>query len=84
MLELEWFFGNEVRIMIEIFIGVVSGIIGGLGMGGGTILILLLSLFFGVEQHVAQSTNIIFFITFISTTSFFVALLILYNLFELF
>ena len=46
MLELEWFFGNEVRIMIEIFIGVVSGIIGGLGMGGGTILILLLSLFF--------------------------------------
>ena len=61
MLELEWFFGNEVRIMIEIFIGVVSGIIGGLGMGGGTILILLLSLFFGVEQHVAQSTNVIFF-----------------------
>lgn len=48
--------------MIEIFIGVVSGIIGGLGMGGGTILILLLSLFFGVEQHVAQSTNVIFFI----------------------
>ena len=62
MLELEWFFGNEERIMSEIFMGVVSGIIGGLGMGGGTILILLLSLFFGVEQHVAQSTNVIFFI----------------------
>ena len=31
-------------------------------MGGGTILILLLSGFIGTEQHVAQATNIIFFI----------------------
>ena len=48
--------------MLEIFIGVVSGIVGGLGMGGGTVLILFLSLFFNVEQHVAQATNIIFFV----------------------
>ncbi len=31
-------------------------------MGGGTILILILTLFGGVEQHVAQATNLIFFI----------------------
>ena len=31
-------------------------------MGGGTILILLLSLFFHVEQNVAQATNLVFFI----------------------
>jgi len=31
-------------------------------MGGGTILILILSLFLGVEQHIAQATNIVFFI----------------------
>jgi len=31
-------------------------------MGGGTVLILLLSLFLDVEQHIAQSTNVIFFI----------------------
>lgn len=48
--------------MIEIVIGVISGIVGGLGMGGGTILILFLSLFLDVEQHVAQATNIIFFV----------------------
>lgn len=31
-------------------------------MGGGTVLILLLSLFLNIEQHIAQSTNVIFFI----------------------
>lgn len=31
-------------------------------MGGGTILILILTLFGNIEQHVAQATNLIFFI----------------------
>lgn len=31
-------------------------------MGGGTILILLLSIFIGVDQHIAQATNLVFFI----------------------
>ena len=31
-------------------------------MGGGTVLILFLSLFFNIEQHIAQATNIIFFV----------------------
>ena len=48
--------------MICILIGIVSGIVSGTGMGGGTILILFLSLFLNVEQHVAQATNLIFFI----------------------
>lgn len=48
--------------MIEILIGVISGIVSGLGMGGGTVLILCLSLFLNVEQHIAQATNIIFFV----------------------
>lgn len=48
--------------MKEIFIGFISGIVSGLGMGGGTILILLLSLFLGIEQHIAQATNVIFFV----------------------
>lgn len=48
--------------MLEILIGVISGIISGTGMGGGTILILALSLFMGVQQHTAQATNIVFFI----------------------
>lgn len=48
--------------MIEIFTGVISGIVSGLGMGGGTILILFLSLFLDIEQHIAQATNVIFFV----------------------
>ena len=48
--------------MQEIIIGFIAGIVGGLGMGGGTVLILLLSLFLGVEQHIAQATNVIFFV----------------------
>ena len=48
--------------MGEILIGIVSGIISGAGMGGGTILIFLLSFVMGVVQHIAQATNLIFFI----------------------
>lgn len=48
--------------MLEILIGIISGIIGGLGMGGGTVLILFLSLFLNIEQHIAQATNIAFFV----------------------
>ena len=48
--------------MIQSLIGVVSGVFSGVGMGGGTILIFLLTTFAGIEQHVAQATNLIYFI----------------------
>lgn len=48
--------------MIETLIGVISGIVSGTGMGGGTILIFLLTFLLGIEQHIAQATNLIFFI----------------------
>ena len=48
--------------MLEILFGMIAGTITGLGMGGGTILILLLTLFYGLEQHIAQATNLIFFV----------------------
>ena len=48
--------------MKEIFTGIISGIISGTGMGGGTILILILSIFMEIDQHIAQGTNLIFFI----------------------
>lgn len=48
--------------MFEIVIGVISGIVSGTGMGGGTILIFLLTCFFcGIEQHIAQATNLFFY-----------------------
>lgn len=48
--------------MIEILTGILAGSVSGLGMGGGTILILVLSNFLGIEQHIAQATNLVFFI----------------------
>ena len=48
--------------MKEIIIGLISGIVSGTGMGGGTILILCLSIFLEINQKTAQATNLIFFI----------------------
>ena len=48
--------------MLQIFIGVISGIVSGMGMGGGTILIFLLTFVCNIEQHIAQATNLIFFV----------------------
>ena len=48
--------------MVEILTGFISGIVSGTGMGGGTILILCLSIFLGIDQKIAQATNLIFFI----------------------
>ena len=48
--------------MLEVLIGLISGIISGTGIGGGTILILLLSIIMGLDQHVSQATNLVFFV----------------------
>ena len=48
--------------MLEILTGAFSGIFSGIGMGGGTILIFFLTFIMGIEQHIAQATNLIFFI----------------------
>ena len=48
--------------MKEIFIGIISGVFSGIGMGGGTILIFLLNTFAGLEQHISQATNLIYFV----------------------
>lgn len=42
--------------------GICFGIIGGMGMGGGIILIPILTLFLGVSQHAAQGLNLVAFL----------------------
>ena len=42
--------------------GAAGGLLGGMGMGGGTALIPLLTIFCGVEQGVAQGLNLISFL----------------------
>ena len=43
-------------------IGLVSGVFAGMGMGGGTFLIPLLTILMGVTQQIAQGINLIVFI----------------------
>ena len=47
---------------IIIVVSFCGGIIGGMGMGGGTLLIPLLTLAAGLNQHLAQSVNLIAFV----------------------
>ncbi len=42
--------------------GLLGGIIGGMGMGGGTLLIPILTIFLGLGQHLSQGINLIVFI----------------------
>jgi hypothetical protein len=48
--------------MILFIIGLLAGIVGGMGIGGGTILIPALVIFIKPEQHVAQGVNLLFFV----------------------
>lgn len=43
-------------------IGFLSGIVSGMGIGGGTIMIPALVFFAGASQQIAQSVNLLFFI----------------------
>lgn len=45
-----------------IFFGFLSGILAGLGMGGGTLLVPLLTLFAEVPQRTAQALNLLAFL----------------------
>lgn len=49
-------------MLIFIAIGFVSGIISGMGIGGGTVLIPALAFFSRMAQHQAQGVNLIYFI----------------------
>ena len=48
--------------MAEILIGIAAGIIGGMGIGGGTILIPGIVFILKIEQQIAQSINLLSFI----------------------
>lgn len=48
-------------IVILLF-SAAAGLLGGMGMGGGTILIPALTIFLNVEQHAAQAANLIAFL----------------------
>ncbi|MBQ9786036.1 MAG: TSUP family transporter, partial [Clostridia bacterium] len=42
--------------------GLGGGLVGGMGMGGGTLLIPIMTLFLGLDQHLSQAINLLVFI----------------------
>ena len=48
--------------MMEAIIGFATGILASMGLGGGFILVVWLTLFAGVEQKAAQGINVLFFL----------------------
>ena len=51
------------EVVFYVLVSVISGVLGGMGMGGGTFLVPLLAVCFGVEQVFCQSTNVLCFLT---------------------
>ncbi len=51
-----------VTIIIYALLGFASGIFGGLGMGGGTLLIPLLNIALGLDQKLCQGINLVSFL----------------------
>ena len=50
------------EVFIIVLVSIIGGIAGGMGMGGGTLLIPLLTVFSSTSQHLAQSMNLLAFI----------------------
>lgn len=50
------------KIILLAVSGIAAGVLGGMGMGGGTILIPILTIFFNVGQKEAQAINLVAFI----------------------
>lgn len=48
--------------LISLLAGTVAGVLSGFGVGGGTLLLLYLTAFAGVEQRLAQGINLIYFL----------------------
>ena len=49
-------------MLISLMVGTVLGFLSGLGIGGGSLLILWLTVVLGLEQETARAVNLLFFI----------------------
>ena len=50
------------QIVWYILAGIISGVFAGMGMGGGTFLIPILTIFLSVDQLIAQGVNLLVFL----------------------
>ncbi len=52
----------DYKFLLYLFVGLAGGFLGGMGMGGGTVLIPMLTIFLKCSQHLSQAVNLISFI----------------------
>ena len=50
------------QALIAAAVGFCTGIVSAFGIGGGTLLLLVMTLFLGVDQRMAQGINLLFFL----------------------
>jgi len=48
--------------LISALAGAVTGVLSGFGVGGGTLLLIYMTAFAGVDQHLAQGINLLYFL----------------------
>ena len=48
--------------LLSLAVGTATGVLSGFGVGGGTLLLVYMTVFAGVEQHLAQGINLIYFL----------------------
>ena len=52
----------DIKFLLFILAGLAGGFLGGMGMGGGTVLIPILTIFLKCNSHLSQAVNLISFI----------------------
>lgn len=57
--------------MMAFIVGLLAGIVGAMGLGGGSVLMIYLTLFLSLPQFEAQGINLIFFIPCAAVAVFF-------------
>ena len=48
--------------ILPLAVGAATGVLSGFGVGGGTLLLVYMTAFAGVEQHLAQGINLLYFL----------------------
>ena len=48
--------------LIPALVGAVTGVLSGFGIGGGTLLLIYMTAFTGMDQHLAQGINLLYFL----------------------
>ena len=47
--------------VLPLAVGAATGVLSGFGVGGGTLLLVYMTAFAGVDQHLAQGINLLYF-----------------------